>query len=855
MAPDSEEKLLQPVARQNATSLSQARLRAERELLAAKEALEKKTDELTKSLVRLRATLEATTDGILVTDRSGRVTEFNEKYLKMWRVPRDSMAARDHRSILAIISGQFAEPQKFVRRVEEIYSTAPAESFDVLETVDGRVVERYSRIQFVEECNVGRVWSFRDVTTRVRTAEELRDQREWFRVTLSSIGDAVIATDMVGRVAFLNPVAESMTGWSSAEAVGKPLSEVFKIIHETTRREVENPVAIVLRDGLVVGLANHTALIARDGREIPIDDSAAPIRDTQGRISGVVMVFHDVSERRAAERALQEESRVLELLNQTGTAIAAQLDLDQLLQTVTDAATELSGATFGAFFHHKPDHAGEPFSLRTVAGAPRAAVETITRSGTAALLNEVVRGAAPVRCNDTLADTRCAALARAGTAPTGSMPAARSCLIVPVISRSGEVSGALVFGHPDPGVFTARAERIIVGVAAQASIAIDNARLYESSLRELEQERRAEEFSRRLAAIVESSDDAIFALGLDGVITTWNAGAERMFGYTVAEIVGKPVDLLVPADRQEEEPAILKRVARGERIHHYETVRRRKDGTMLDVSLSVSAIRGDAGEVVGVSKIARDITDRKRAGEALERLVQERTASLREAIAQMEEFSYSVSHDLRSPARAMSGYADVLLEDYGQRLDDEGRDLLRRIQRSAGRMDQLIRDLLTYSRLSRREIQFERVRVEKLIREVIEQYPELQPARADISIEGPLPDVIAHEPSLTQVISNLLSNAVKFVRRGDRPHVTIRSERHGKQVRLLVIDRGIGVKPEYQSRLFGLFERIHPEQQYAGTGIGLAIVRRAMDRMNGRAGLVSDGVTGSTFWIELPAAS
>jgi PAS domain S-box-containing protein len=372
----------------------------------------------------------------------------------------------------------------------------------------------------------------------------------------------------------------------------------------------------------------------------------------------------------------------------------------------------------------------------------------------------------------------------------------------------------------------------------------------------------------RLAAIIESSEDAIVSKGLDGVIASWNKGAEQIFGYTAAEAIGQHITILIPPELQDEEPSILGRIRRGERIVHYETVRRRKDGTLLDISLTVSPVKDAQGKIIGASKIARDITEQKRANvelrqakeqlartnEDLEQRVDERTASLRAAIAQMEEFSYSVSHDLRAPVRAMQGYANAALELYGERLDARGRDFLDRIIRGSTRMDRLIQDVLTYSRIARSEIQLQPVSLQKLVPDVIQHYPEMQSPRAEIVIRDPLLDVVAHEPSLTQAISNLLSNGVKFVAPGSVAKLQIWTELRQDKVRLWVEDNGIGIKPEHQSRLFGMFERIHPDKQYNGTGIGLAIVRKAVERMGGSAGVESDGITGSSFWIELPAA-
>jgi PAS domain S-box-containing protein len=305
-ADDNEEKLLRSVALKNARSILRARHRAERELIQAKEALERKTEELVHSLAMMRATLESTSNGILVTDANRAVTGFNQNYIDMWRVPREIVDRQDHRQLLEITSKQFKRPQEFLARIEEIYASSPPETFEVLELADGRVFERFSKIQVVEERNMGRVWSFRDITQQIRSEEELRQQREWFEVTLSSIGDAVITTDTEGRTTFLNPMAEMMTGWKTGEAIGHPLEKIFNIINEETRKPAKSPIEIVLRDGIVVGLANHTVLIGKEGIERSVEDSAAPIRDTTGRITGAVMVFHDVTQRRRAEKALKE---------------------------------------------------------------------------------------------------------------------------------------------------------------------------------------------------------------------------------------------------------------------------------------------------------------------------------------------------------------------------------------------------------------------------------------------------------------------------------------------------------------------------------------------------------------------
>jgi PAS domain S-box-containing protein len=372
-----------------------------------------------------------------------------------------------------------------------------------------------------------------------------------------------------------------------------------------------------------------------------------------------------------------------------------------------------------------------------------------------------------------------------------------------------------------------------------------------------------------LGAIVESSDDAIISKDLDGTVRSWNAAAERIFGYKASEIIGRSITLLIPEGHQNEEPHIIGRIRKGERIDHYETVRQRKDGTLVDISLTVSPIKDSRGVIIGASKIARDVTEQKRVereiqatrkelaslNEELEKRVQERTLELNQMVAQMEEFSYSVSHDLRSPVRAMQGYAKALEEDYGSILDDTGRHFIQKIIRSATRMDKLIVDVLVYSRLARSQTVLEDVSLEGILHDIIPHYPEMLAPKADITIQYPLPHVLGHEASLTQALSNLLANAVKFVPEGVKPQINIFSEKRGKNVRLWIKDNGIGIAPECQTRLFGMFERATQDPRFDGTGIGLAIVRKALEKMGGTFGLESSGTGGSSFWIELPSAT
>ena len=387
---------------------------------------------------------------------------------------------------------------------------------------------------------------------------------------------------------------------------------------------------------------------------------------------------------------------------------------------------------------------------------------------------------------------------------------------------------------------------MVIGLVLLALVArVSRQRLSEAEARE--------RIALRLAAIVESSDDAIIAKDLSGTITAWNAAAERLFRYTAKEAIGQSIRIVIPPDRQHEEDDFMMQLRRGETIRHFDTVRMAKNGRLIEISLTVSPIRTASGEIVGASKIARDLTPLRLYATELEHKVGERTADLQAANARLEAFAFSVAHDLRAPLRGMHGLAQALIEDYGDRLDATGRDYARRIVDEATSMDVLINDLLAYGRLTHVQLAISPVD----LREVLESSvyavrDDVQQSGAQVDIETNLPTVQGNRSVLIQVFSNLLSNAVKFG--GRDPHVRVWAETRDGIAHVWIEDQGIGIAPEHQDRIFGVFERLHGAETYPGTGIGLAIVKKGIERLGGRVGVESQEGHGSRFWIELPRA-
>jgi PAS domain S-box-containing protein len=367
---------------------------------------------------------------------------------------------------------------------------------------------------------------------------------------------------------------------------------------------------------------------------------------------------------------------------------------------------------------------------------------------------------------------------------------------------------------------------------------------------------RASELSYR--RLFEAAQDGILILDVNtGRITDLNPFLIKLLGFPRDKMVGKTVGELSPFKDIESNQAMLERLQEHGYVRYENLPLETIDGRHIAVEFVSNVYQ--AGDKKVIQCNIRDITDRKKAelqvNQELERRVIERTASLRDAINQMEQFSYTVSHDLRAPLRAMQGYSNALIEDFASEMGDEARSYLHRIADNATRLEKMISDILTFTRVSRDSPLLTRVSLLKLVQDVIDHYPGLKSPQAEIEVEVDAKhEVLAHESGLMQALSNLLGNAVKFMEPGVIPKIRIRSEVRALDIRLWVEDNGIGISPEYQHRLFGMFERVLPDEQYEGTGVGLAITRKVIERMGGQAGMESDGHSGSKFWIQLVRA-
>lgn len=750
---------------------------------------------------------------------------------------------------------------------------------------------------------------------------ELFAQREQLHVTLASIGDAVISTDAKGRVVFMNGVAERLTGWRLEEASGRPLPEVFAIANEKTGALVPDPVARILREGATAGLPNHAVLRTKSGASMPIDDSAAPIRKEDGELLGVVLVFHDVAEKRRAEESLRERERLLsavasrarvgmvivnrhyeylfaneaycrvlglpdgnivgrrvpEVLPASWPSIQSRLDRALAGERVSYELTLQPrpgldlGTRWLTVFYEPQTEAGDATVVVVVVDiTERKRGEDALRASEArkdAILRSALDAIVMIDHESKLVEFNPAAERIFGYARERVLGESLAELIIPVRFRERHYRGLAHYLATGEGPVLRRQIELPAlradGTEFPAELAIlpipgAQPPMFTAFLRDITERKAAEQkvqdAAERFRFLAESMPQKIFTATPGGEADYFNRQWLEFTGLTFEQICDWGwLQFIHSDDRAETARRWKHSVASGE-YFQLEHRARRHDGVYRWHLSRAHALRDAEGKVRMWIGSNTEIEDQKRAEERLEQTVAVRTAALRETNEQLEAFVYTIAHDLRGPLRSVNGYAQLLADDYAAALDETAMHLLQRIRGSAEFMDRLILDLLAFGRTARAEIELARVDVQRAWHVALAQTAgQVEQSHAEIETLAPLPAVRAHEATLGQVLANLLSNALKFVAPGVQPRVRFRSEEIGPKVRLWVEDNGIGIDPEMQERIFRVFERLHGSR-YAGTGIGLSIVRKGVERMDGKVGVESDGKSGTKIWIDLPRA-
>jgi PAS domain S-box-containing protein len=607
--------------------------------------------------------------------------------------------------------------------------------------------------------------------------------------------------------------------------------------------------------------------------------------------------YHEITERKALEARLlalnetlearvaevRDEARTLEVLNRTGVAVAGELELERLVQTVTDAGVELSGAQFGAFFYNVVREDGEAYTLYTLSGASREAFASFPMPRNTPVFEPAFRGHGPVRADDILTDPRYGQNPLYHVMPKGDLPV-RSYLAVPVVSRSGEVLGGLFFSHSQPGVFTERAERVVTVIAAQAAVALDNARLYQMSQREVAARKQAEqelqllnetleervaertrqlaasitkleETERRFGLLVEAvTDYAIFMLDPEGKIVNWNAGAERIKGYRPEEIIGRHFSLFyTEEDRRNGIPQEV--IATATRTSKFEAEgwRVRKDGSTFWASVVVNAIRGPAGRLLGFAKVTRDLTERRAAEERM------RQAQKMEAVGQL---TGGIAHDFNNLLAVVSGNIEGLQRRLPKGADEDLRRRADAALRATMRAALLTERLLAFSR--RQPLEPKSISVNALITGISEMLRRTlgESVLIQTVLAAGVWPTFVDSNQLESALLNLAVNARDAMPDGGR--LTIEAANvyldddysaaaevpPGQYVGIFVSDTGTGMTPEVIAKAFEPF--FTTKEVGKGTGLGLSQVYGFIKQSGGHVKIYSEVGAGTTIKLYLP---
>ena len=605
--------------------------------------------------------------------------------------------------------------------------------------------------------------SLHDVTAEVVALRKLAESEARAARILQSIGDAVIVTDDSGCVTNMNHIAEKLTGWTQNEAQGQLLSTVFHIVDEKLRVPVESPVDKVRRLGTIVGLANHTLLIRKDGTETAIDDSGAPIRDDDGKLTGIVLVFRDIAERKLAEKAtLQARARAFEALQQAPVFFALLEGPDHVFTMVNPSYLRL-------------------INQRDVLGKPvRVSLPEAVGQGYIDILDKVYAGE-PFIGNGI----------RFTVQAVGDLPSDERYLdfvYQPMREADGTVSGIIVVGNDVT-------DRQVAEVAMQ-----------------------------RLAAIVDSSDDVILSKDLDGIITSWNPAAQRLFGYSAEEMIGESILKLIPDDLRSEEKTIIESIRAGQPVEHFETVRLTKDGRLVDVALTVSPIKDDQGVVIGASKILRDVSDRKRIEQSLVQA---------EKIAATGRMAATIAHEINNPLEAVMNLLYLLRSKI---IDADGLTYLSTAEGELGRVSHIAKQTLGYYR---EHAAATLASLSEIAEHALTIY-EPRCAAAGIQIHALFRSsrkAFLRRGEMMQVISNLIANSIYAMPNGGRLSVTTEdTDERGGGTLLLISDDGVGIAPGDLPRVF---EAFFTTRATVGTGIGLFVAKQFIEGHGGEITITS----------------
>ncbi len=904
-----------------------------KDLVKAKNILEKRNEELTeeitertkteealkKSTIRFEALLTQTPfNGIifrLIRDDKGKIldweiSDINELGAASIGLER---AAAIGKSALALFSTQVMAP--YFEIAQEVIATGKPRTFETYFEFNRR--SYFTSVFLVDSDH------YASMSVDITEINNAKENLAYQALLLENINDAVIATDEKFRITHWNKAAELIYGWKAAEVLGREGVQIIQT--EFPDADAELMRRTIGELGSWKGEATQSR---KDRSRFPVDVSSLVIHDQAGKISGYISVNRDITERKLAEKESQKSHRQLMNFASQVPGMLYQFerkpDGSYRIPFTTEAIRDIFGCspedvltdfTPVAKVIHPDDltrinreieesfRSLTPFQTEYRVLLPEQPVHWIfARSIPEKLPNGSViwngfnsdvtehklKEEILIDSERLLRESQ--AVARIGSFDWNiSTNQWKSSEILDEIFGIGinfnrTLDGWKSIVHPDWQTemndyvenevlgehrnFDKKYQiirqndgelRWVHGIAAlELNVDSQPVRLI-GTISDNTESMLTQEKVNHLAAIVKSSEDAIIGKDLNSKITSWNKGAEKLFGYSEDEMVGRSFMQLIPQEHYAEEQQILDKIRVDKRIKNFETVRLTKSGHRINVSVTVSPIKDTLGKIVGASKVARDITERIRAeeeirklNETLEKRVVERTGQLNAANKELEAFSYSVSHDLRAPLRTVNSFTNILLEDYANKLDDEGKRICGIISSSALQMGRLIDDLLSFSRIGRSSLHPGLLDMKSMVEQAIAEFSdENTPRRLKINI-GNLHPAFG-DPGLIRVVwINLLSNAIKYSSKMEFSIISITSEKDDNMITYCIADNGVGFDMKYAHKLFGVFQRLHSETEFTGNGVGLATIQRIILRHGGRVWANGEIDNGAKFYFSLP---
>ncbi len=626
-----------------------------------------------------------------------------------------------------------------------------------------------------------------------------RQHNDEAQATLAAIvessDDAIVSKTPEGVIMSWNSAAERLLGYRADETIGQSITLIVPAEFQ------EDELHILERLCRGERIEHHeTVRLAKGGRRVDVSLTISPVRNKTGRIIGASTIMRDITRRRQREQALRDATARLQMAQEAADLGAFEWDLRTDVVSWSPSMENLYGLPCGGFGR--------------------------TCESWRAMIHPQDWPAI-----------------KAATCDEGK-PRAPWKVEFRIIRPDGAVRWMAVRARiiPDKGGGPGR----LVGI----NMDIPERKHAEEALR------RSETHFRQLANIM---PQIVWVAGADGVVDSFNRRWYEFTGLTEGvDDIHSWKSVLHPDDLPACQATWDMALQTGEPFQTEYRLRDSRTGNYRWFLARALPVRDEDGRIVRWFGTCTDIEDQKRAEatlaqarDQLDQMVQQRTQELQRTIGELESFSYSLSHDMRAPLRAIQSYLQIALQECGPRIGAPEQEYLQKSISAAQRMEHLIQDVLAFTRLSRQEITLHVVDVDTLAREIIQERPEFQPPAAEVRLEGQLLPMVGHEALLTQCLTNIVGNAVKFVAPGVKPQVRIYTEPKGGRIRLWIEDNGIGIAQDAQRNLFGLFHRFHG--QYEGTGVGLAIVRKAVERMGGQVGVESEPSHGSRFRIELPA--